>query len=424
MVDAAVSRLRTSTATYADRAGWSPEMVERQVETLTSVARMRQVDGLVAGGRVDEAAALLTEKGDQFTAEDRAKARALVGEAQAYRGVVGTADRILADAGDDQSKAEALLAALPLESRGAVRKLVKAEFDARDEARQRQADAEYDRAGDLVENRTGRTARERVGEALWQSLSTERRAALDRRVEQKSGGGVANGADAAVWRDFYLMPPADMAKLSPADFDAKYYTRLDPSHQDRALDLYKKARGGDAGRNPVGAGIMSDQQMLSRMFTEVFQMDPKAKASAEPFSDYEYQVNLHVLAESNKADRPLGDAEKQRIMLQVARRMTAPRAVEAPRPRIKNRIELEMSANPTYRGPTVRYEDIPADSSDALAARMRANGVSATPARVERAYAAQFLGDRDALDRELGVRRPDLFGGLRNGRAGFPGAQP
>lgn len=404
-VDGAVSRLRTETARYADRAGWTPEMVERQVETLTSNARSRQVAALVDAGAIDQASNLLTTKSDQFTGEDRAKAQTLVSGAKEQQAVVSTAYRILRTAAGDQSKAEEMLADVPLESRGAVRKYVNAEYDAIDEAQRRKADADYDVAGDKVENGTGRTARERVGETLWQSLSTERRSALDRRMEQRTGAAVANGADASVWRDFYLMPPAEMAKLSRADFDAKYYTRLDPSHQDRALDLYKKAQSDPGAKGPVGAGIMSDQQMLSRMFSEVFQADPEAKASAKAFSDYENQVNVHVLAESNEKGRALGDAEKRRVMLEVARRMTAPRVDPPPVPRPRNRVDIERSAVPGAPDTRVLpYDEIPPDSSNALAARMMQNGVNATRPRIERAYAAQFLGDREALNRELGIR--------------------
>lgn len=440
--DATIARAVDRLALYGDRNGMPHVEIEQARTELRSNLRLAQTLALANTGTetgIAQASAILKDHGDQFTFEDRKTARKVVGGAQEQQGITRTAERILRSAGDDQQKAEAMLAEVPLEHRGDVRKLVKAEFDARDEAKTRQENVTYEAAATKVDQGTAPTARQRVGEPIWQSLTAAHKDALDRRVEQAAGKTIANGADARVWQQFYLMPAADLAKLSPADFDVRYYSRLDPAHQDRALELYKKAQGDPTGAGHVGAGIMTDQQLLSRMFAQVFQMDPTVKASAKAFSDYEYQVNLRVLAESNHLKRPLGDAEKQTLMLEVARKMTAvPVAATERNARGWSAVEavgnaMQSTAEgfvPSFStgarivlgaGGRVRYADIPAAINDSLANVMRRNGIAPTQPRIEAAYTAQFFGDQQTLNRLLGAKvNPADYQGLAP-RLGFPG---
>ena len=271
---------------------------------------------------------------------------------------------------------------------------------------------------------------------------------MDRRVGALAGGGVKNGSDSSVWRDFFLMDPAEMKKLSPADFDVQYYSRLDPTHQDRALTLYKEAQGGRSGGRPVAAGIWSDREMLTRMYTEVFQKDAYSAVTddTKDFAAFDYQVNQAVMARSGQVDRVLTDPEKQTIMLEVARRMTTPVAAPPGKRNATGWRAAEIAgttattigrvfvptgtaiARALYHGtdgaPRFQWEDIPPAAADSLTRRMTENNVIATRERVERAYAAQFLGDSAALDRAVGTRvDPAAFGGMTS-RFGFPGGQP
>ena len=150
------------------------------------------------------------------------------------------------------------------------------------------------------------------------------------------------------------------------------------------------------------------------------------------------------MARSGQVDRALTDPEKQAVMLEVARRMTTPVAAAERNATGWRAVEFAGTTAATvgrvfaptwtalaralYHGtdgaPRFQWEDIPPAATDSLTRLMTENGVDATKERVERAYAAQFLGDRAAYDRAVGTRvDPAQFGGMTS-RFGFPGGQP
>lgn len=411
-VDAAVSRLRTSTALYADRAGWSPEMVERQVETLTSAARARQVDALANQGSTDRAKTVLADHSADFTAEDKEKAQATVNEAVERQAIGTQANRILTSATTATEAYEMTRTITDPDVRAGVRKVVEAEYAAKEEAQKRDREQSYMVATRAVNDNPGKPVRSVVPVSVWNNLTPEMQVSIGNLAEAPAQN------DSTRWMEFYNLSPDARAKLSPVEFQTRYWSHFDTAHRSDAETLYKAATGG--GGNSAGStGTLTDQQQIRSTLVGMHLVSTPVtadwnKADAQLAADFTDEYDRRVRAWAEAHGGKATDADRATIAGDIG--VDAARFVEQGTGRVFRGAELAGRLPGVNRqNLVIAYDKIPLFRKQAIERAIRDNGLQPMRDRVERAYSAELRGDSALYDRAVGKRfaptptNPDLM---------------
>ena len=324
-----------------------------------------------------------------------------------------------------------MLRDVPLAYRADVRKYVNGELDAREKERKQVHEDALLAATNAVERAGGRPARTVVDPTAWATFSIGEREALERMARPD-----AIKHNDRAWFDFYTLEPKDLAGLTKAEFQTRYWSKFDSDHRDRALKMWQDAQGA-TGRPGGAAGLFSPQRRVERTFQQMFQQPAdKADWDTEQFSAYEATADADVMAASAaKGGKPLTDDELQQVLTRTATRMlTAPPALaaddgwgEAFRAFGKraawsyaDQYGVPRTTDaPAPARPAVPYAAIPAPAADTIAKQMREQGRGPTQDRVRRAFTALVMGDTVAYQTEVGTPpNPEAFAALRAG--GFP----
>lgn len=407
-VDRAVSRLRTSTALYGDQAGLAPEQVEQRVEALTSAARVSQVMALVSAGRVEDASATLSQHRESLLGTDRAKADGVVAEAKERITVNGEASRILASAATASEAYELTRGIEDLDRRKAVRAKVEDEFASRERAAKQTAEQVYERAASVVDRNPGRLVREVIDPADWNALSVEQRNALENRA-------TAPQNDDNAWHRFRNLSSGDLAKLSPAEFQTKYWARFDGARRTKAESMFDEARKDPSGSGPAWSSLLTDRERIANALTGFHLVSEQAvadwsAADKELAADFEQEVDAAVREWETQAGKKADPETKQRIITQraIGRQPLNVRGTLI----FKNReLASPLDVETDDRGRVyVPEASIPAAYRTAIQQAAREAGRTVTKRLLEDAYGAVRMNDRARFEALVGGPMKPLYG--------------
>jgi len=168
----------------------------------------------------------------------------------------------------------------------------------------------------------GADVRRLVSPTVWSQLSVEQRNALERRAEDLPNND-------KTWLDFLALPSKDVANLSRAEFETKYWVHLDKSHRAKAEAQWNAARESAAkpGKTPKEIefkSIYSDNQMIVNALAsakvagiapgetlEIVRKDAKKAAAYTQFSD---RVDEAFKAYHAQTGKNPDDATKKKII--------------------------------------------------------------------------------------------------------------
>lgn len=404
--EAAIRRMSERVALYGDRNGATPEAIAQARRAIVSAGRMRQVDALVSAGRVEDAATLLKDRGGELLAEDRAKVEAALVEAQERSAIVTAADRILATA-TSATEANELVGNLPLELRAPVRKYVEAEYAAQEEAQKRDQEQAYIESTNMVDAAPNRPAREVVPVRLWQQLTVAQREALENRA-------TAPANDNKAWFAFYSLTPEARAKLTPAEFQTKYWSRFDSAHRSRAETMYQSATTDASGTGGGAAGIMTDSERIRATLVSMHLVSQPVQrdwtdADYQFATTFEMEADRRIRAEEANRGRRLTASEKQDIITTTGWQM-APVNVRGRGLDRTNVSQVEVRQDGVSARAYVPIDRIPPAAREEMARAMQQNGRAVTNRALEDAYGAFLMNERNRYDILLGrAVPPDSF---------------
>lgn len=403
-VDATVAQMDARIALYGDNTGTAPEAIQQARQVAVSQARTLQILTLVDRGRMDAADALASQYGARLTADDRATVEKVVAEGRARAQVQTIASRIL-----DEAKGSATAAyemSRDIEDpalRTAVRKVVTAEYDARDAARKTDQENIYLAATNRVDAAPGVPVRSVIPASEWEAMSLTQREALERRAEAPTNNNKR-------WFEFYSMTPQERGKLTPAEFQTRYWSTFDTAHRSRAEGMFKDAQADKAGAGFATGGIMTDnERVMGALVGMHLVSDPeRSQWGTDDFrlaAQFEQEADVRIRTFEGETGRKATATEKQRIItalgwemspVNVRRRFRSDEATRAD-------IVEEGAAERTY----VPLDRIPEAEVERIREAMRLNGKTVTERAIEDAYAAVVLRLRNRYDTIVGNPIPD-----------------
>ena len=403
--------------TYADRNGIPDDVARETVANATSAARLGQVTALVDAGAVDRAVTVLDQHADQLTAKDRQQAQDLTAKARTEKAAQEAVRSILAKGVTDEVNLEQELASI---QDPAVRKQARAIVDTEQE---RFKAAEKARADRLYEQSAQAMRAAGAFATVEETIPLSDR--LKMTSEQLTALGRVNSAPtdnhAKKWMEFYGLTPEQRSKLTPTDFQTRYWQHFDATHRTRAESLFEQSRTDPS--SGAAAGIMTDNERIFGTLTSMHlvsspQRTDWREADFEFATAFEQEADARIRAFEADKGKKADATTKDQIITQLGWEMT-PLGVRGgtvlgflPE---KGREGLTrddvLSAEGRSAGfpqrAYVPYEKIPVFERDRISRAMRLNGRTATTRDVEDAYGAWVLGFRGRYERLTTRERPE-----------------
>ncbi len=214
------------------------------------------------------------------------------------------------------------------------------------------------------------------------------------------------------------MAPGARAKLSPVDFQTKFWSRFDTAHRSDAERMYKEATSGGGTSGGGATGTLTDQQNIRYTLVSmhlVSRPDPAnwSKADDQFAADFTTEYDRRVRAWAEGHGGKVSDSERATIAGDLG---------------VASTLFVEQGVGTVVRGAdlagrlpgvnrqmlAVPYDKIPTFQRQAIEAAVRDHSLQPTRDRIERAYSAQIRGDTALFDRLVGKRasiptNPDLM---------------
>lgn len=403
-VDATVKQMDERIALYGDNTGLAPEAIQQARTEAVSHARALQILTLVDRGRMDAADAMASQYGERLTAKDRETVGKVVAEGKARVQVQSIASRILDEAKGSATAAYEMSRDIEdADLRSAVRKVVKAEYDARDEARKTDQETIYLAATNAVDANPGRPVRSVIPASEWEAMSLPQREALERRAEAPTNNNKR-------WFEFYSLTPQERAKLTPAEFETKYWSTFDTAHRSRAETMFKDAQSDPSGTGFATGGIMTDnERVMGALVGMHLVSDPeRSQWSTDDFrlaAQFEAEADVRIRTFEGETGRKATATEKQHIITALGWEMSPVNVRRRFRSDEATRAEIVQEGlnDRTY----VPLDRIPDAEVERIREAMRLNGKTVTERAIEDAYAALVLRLRNRYDTLVGNPVPD-----------------
>lgn len=263
-------------------------------------------------------------------------------------------------------------------------------------AKKQTQDRNYEDVIRQVGNRTGAAARLAIPPAQWNAMSPEQQSAVMRRAED-----VPNNSK--VWLDFVAMDAKSVASLSRADFESKYWQHFDKEHRAKAETQWNAAM--DARKNPKKEeqfkSIKSDKEMIfdaikqSGVFdtTDTMAIVAKDDKKAALYDQAENEIEAAFEAYYNQFQKNPDDKVKRQIIGE----------------KLKKRVFLDqwftdpkkpagMVKDDEKGSAYVPMNEIPAGEQTAIKNIFKSKGKRVSDDKLQRAYAAYLMGDRNLLN--------------------------
>lgn len=390
-----------------DLLGWSKEETDRELAKEISATHFGVLSRMQANNQNLLAKSYLEQNREGLVGDDLLRAEDNVREGSIRSVAHAEMTRILATGPANFTAAKELARATITDTDVMDETITRlsAEFNSREQDRDRTREDNYIKAADIVERNIGRHPRTVVPPALWNSLMPDNRATLIRmsKIEDDDYGD-----DSQAWLDFlgYVRDPQQLATMGRLTFETRFRSRLNKGHRAQAESMWANA----------GAAAAKGQVLSSRDFDNVVgdltrfnqTLERSRIISGEPTSlkgearatylEMQSEFSARVAAENAAVGRQLRPSEMQEIIdgvvadnveLRVERNnLRDPQIVLSDVPNLKRDFQDRVYTP---------YDRVPPDHRTAIENRLRANGRTVNPQKVGRAYYARFVARNDAL---------------------------
>ncbi len=250
----------------------------------------------------------------------------------------------------------------------------------------------YIAARNIAEANPGLPPQKAIPKAMWEGLEPGDRDALIRFHK--------NQGDPHAYLDFLEVKPVDLAKMNRHEFETKYWSRMEPSDQDKAASAWKEAKDSNGKKTKT----LDDWRTKTDIVRKVYQSDGKdynppdgATSELNDVKVFETIVGREQKARQEALERELTNDEFEKVVSDVKTRMVfVDRSSWIPGATEKNIVELTPE--------DIQDVVVPDDVKGYLEAQMATKGVEVDPARVRRAFVAYKTGDREDYEAAIGGR--------------------
>jgi len=254
----------------------------------------------------------------------------------------------------------------------------------------------YLKAANIIDgNRGSRNVRDLVPPSMWTQLTPEQRNALENRASDPQNNDKA-------WLDFLDLKAPDMAKLSRAEFETKYWAQLDKAHRTRAEGMWNDAREASS-KSMMDPKLSTTVTFNDRVKNTLLSNDlikpdyRKSEDASKLYSQFEqaaaHEVENFELTQLGGKRKATGDEIQKIIDGLIIKKVFVDRTFlpDAEKPVV---ILTADEKGVSY----VPVEKIPGSDKNAIENLIRSKNKKITIDKIQKAYAAYLIGDKQLFD--------------------------
>lgn len=399
-VGIAIERQKAAVMDHADRNGLPDEYVKLKVREVESQTHANVISRIIDGNQDMEAKKYFEKYKDKLTGEDQKKVQGLLeagilrGESQRKSDSIWDSSK--EDLGTALSKAEKIRD--PKLRDETIRRLRQKQNDKNASIQARQDD-NFMAASEYVKGAPGVDPRDAMPTSQWESLTLQQQQAL----RKYSNNPVNNDK---IWLDFLDKDPNQIAGMSRAEFEQKYWVHFDSSHRTRAENMWKDATDGSSSTKLTST--LTFKNRVDNVLRTSNLIDPTKKKSkfndseATMYSQFEARAAREVeqfeLNELNGKRKATGEEIQKILDDMVVKQVFIDKNWIFSDPVKPAALITDDERGAAY----VPIKQVPQADRNSIENLITSKGGRATKDKVERAYAAFLIGDRKLFDQIVG----------------------
>jgi hypothetical protein len=382
----------------SDRMGWSEEETAQELQEHETDLHSRVIGTMLADKNDIAAQEYFDTVADRLDPDKAKELRETLKEGSLRGESQRQSEEIFAR---ELPKKEALAIARDIkdpELKDMAVKRVKALYTEKEAAEKDELEELYLDAVNLMEKNPDDAPRDVIEPEVWMRLSVAQRKALETR-------GADDNNDEA-WLEFFFLDAVKRAELTPAEFDEKYWAKLDSAHRTRAETLMKESRKA-AAKGVKSATLTSaiSFQGRAKNVWEGMQLGVKTPEEKADFARFEEEAAKRLEEfEINDLEgkRKATGEEVQKIVDGVAiekvTMVTDPGWFWDTRSQVVAATLTPEERETLYEEEYVKHKDVPAGDIALFTTILQQRGIPVTEYALEKLYNADRVYDRKRFE--------------------------
>lgn len=396
-IDIGIERQRAAIQQYSDRNGLGPEYVKQKMLDVASKTHLGVIEQMLTNDLDLIGKQYYQTHKEDISADDSLRIQKALEESSLRGESQRNADKIFANNTDRQSALDEARKIQDPKVRDATEERVNHMFSQKLQAQNEAQDKIYLDATNILDNIKGgvRSARDVIPAPMWAKMSLQQRESLERRRED-----VPNNDK--VWLDWLERKPEDIAKMSRATFETKYWSNFDKEHRVRAENEWNKSRSQNE-KDPQLSSTLSFKDRFDNSIRNADLVDPtkeKSKFSSKDVKTYAQLEHQAAQAIENFELTQLGGKrkatgeEQQKIIDNLTINKVFVDRPWRPDPQKAVSLLTDDERGHTY----VPSNEIPQADRNSIEKLFQSKNSRLTNDKLERVYAAYLEGDRNRID--------------------------
>jgi len=399
-IDLSIQRSRAAILQHSDRNGMPGEYTKMKIQKVESQTYYGVISKILDGGDDLAAKEYYNKYKDRLTGEDQQRVSKLL-EAGAIKGESQRkSDQIWAnsdgDLGVSMQKAEKIKD--PKLRDETMRRLRQKQSD-RQAAIKAAENRNFMQASEYVKDNPAVDPKDSMPVSQWEALTLQQQQSLKKYASSPQNND-------KIWLDFFDKSPQELAGMSRADFEQKYWVHFDDSHRNRAEKMWKDASEGI--ENPEVTNSLTFKNRVNNTLRQSGFID-ETKTRAK-FSDKEAQI--YTQFEQEAANR-LEDFERNELA--GKRKATGQEVQKILDDMVTKKVFIDKNwlwsdpvkpaaliTNDEKGEAYVPIKQVPQSDRNSIENLIKSKGGRVSTDKVEKAYAAFLIGDRQLFDRIIG----------------------
>lgn len=396
-IDISVERQRMAIQQYSDRNGLGPEYVKQKMLDVASKTHLGVIEQMLTNDLDLIGKQYYENHKADISADDALRIQRSLDESSLRGESQRQADKIFMSTSNRQEALEEARKIQDPKVRDATEDRVNGMFSQKLQAEREAQDKIYLDATNILDGIKGgvKNARDVIPAPMWAKMSLQQRESLQRRREDVDNND-------KVWLDFLSMKPEQVAKLSRAEFETKYWSQFDKEHRSRAENEWNKSRE-DRQKDPELSSTLSFKDRFDNSIRSAGIVDPnkpKSKFSendVKTYADLEHQaakaIENYELTDLGGKRKATGEEQQKIIDNLTVNKVFVDKAW---------RIDKEKAVallTDEERGHTyVPSDQIPDSDRQSIEKLAQSKNSRLTNSKLERIYAAYLEKDRKRIE--------------------------
>lgn len=254
---------------------------------------------------------------------------------------------------------------------------VKTRFSELEQAKKYAQDQNYEYASSFVKAHPGQMASDVIPPSVWNSLTIEQQNTF-----RKMGTDNLQN-DHQKWLEFNQLTPGQISQMSNSDFQTKYWSHFDKSHQSTADTIFTEAK-----KDPKYSATLSFNQQVFNTAVQAGYISTKDKLKqAQTLAPLEQAASSAIASFEGQMGRKATYPEQQKIIND-----TLNKKVFVDNLFIDSEKPVALLSPEDKKKAYVKIENIPKVRLDEYTAYATRKGIKITNSQKQRAYGAEMTG--------------------------------